>query len=204
MATNSYHHGDLKNALIHAGIEILAEEGVPGLSLRKVARQAGVSHAAPYAHFSDKRALIAAIATEGHNRINALIARIIATHEDDPLAQLVDTAFAYLQFGIDEPDLFQLTFAGIVEQEKDYPALVEMTGKNFEQIRQIVMRCQQADIFASGSDELLALNVWGSVHGLVSLLLQGQISSSILNRFTPRQLVLFTLDQITQVTIKIR
>ena len=65
MAKKQYHHGDLKNALIHAGIAILAKEGVGGLSLRKVAARAGVSHAAPYAHFADKQALIAAISTEG-------------------------------------------------------------------------------------------------------------------------------------------
>ena len=62
----SYHHGDLKNALIKAGADILSNEGVSALSLRKVARKAGVSHAAPYAHFTDKQALIAAISTEGY------------------------------------------------------------------------------------------------------------------------------------------
>jgi AcrR family transcriptional regulator len=61
MTETTYHHGDLKNALIQAGMEILAEEGLGSLSLRKVAKQAGVSHAAPYAHFNDKQALIAAI-----------------------------------------------------------------------------------------------------------------------------------------------
>ena len=57
----SYHHGDLKNALIKAGADILSKEGVSALSLRKVAHKAGVSHAAPYAHFADKQALIAAM-----------------------------------------------------------------------------------------------------------------------------------------------
>jgi len=68
MTKKTYHHGDLKNALIRAGIDILAREGVGGLSLRKVARNAGVSHTAPYAHFADKQALIAAISTNGHEK----------------------------------------------------------------------------------------------------------------------------------------
>src|SRR5262245_57255125 len=64
-ASKRYHHGDLRNALIQAGKTLLAEEGVAGLELRKVARAAGVSHAAPYRHFADKQALLAAIAEDG-------------------------------------------------------------------------------------------------------------------------------------------
>ena len=77
MSTKNYHHGDLKNALINAGVEILAGDGVGGLSLRKVAKQAGVSHAAPYAHFADKQALIAAISTEGYKKIYESMAAVM-------------------------------------------------------------------------------------------------------------------------------
>ena len=73
---NTYHHGDLKNALIQAGIEILSIEGVKGLSLRRVAKRAGVSHAAPYAHFKDKQALVAAISTEGYKKLFAQLTQI--------------------------------------------------------------------------------------------------------------------------------
>ena len=78
MPRKNYHHGDLKNALIKAGIEILSKEGVSGLSLRKAARQAGVSHAAPYAHFADKQTLIAAIASDGHSKINERLEAALA------------------------------------------------------------------------------------------------------------------------------
>jgi AcrR family transcriptional regulator len=201
MASNTYHHGDLKNALIEAGVEILASEGVRGLSLRKVAKKAGVSHSAPYAHFSDKQALIAAISTEGHIRIYETISKIVEQFPGDPLRQLVDTAWAYMQFGMDEPDLFRITFSGVVEQEQDYPALVEMTQKNFQVIRQMAARCQTAGILGPGASDLMALTVWGMVHGLISLLQQGQVSSNLLNHNTPRQLLLFALNQIAQVPI---
>ena len=69
MRRKTYHHGDLKNALIKAGVEILSQEGVEGLSLRKVAQRAGVSHNAPYSHFPDKQSLIAAISTEGFRQL---------------------------------------------------------------------------------------------------------------------------------------
>jgi len=199
--TNTYHHGNLKSALIKAGIEILASEGVRGLSLRKVAKQAGVSHSAPYAHFADKQALIAAISTEGHIQIYKKISTIVEQYPDDPLRQLVETACAYLDFGMDEPDLFRITFSGVVEQEQNYPALVEAAHKNFNMIRQIAMRCRIVEIFGSGPDALLAQSLWGAVHGLISLIQQGQVSSSVLSRYTPRELLLFTLDQMTPIPI---
>lgn len=201
MKTSSYHHGDLKNALIQAGVQVLASKGVNGLSLREVAKRAGVSHSAPYAHFADKQALIAAIATEGHTHIHDAITTIFEQYPDDPLQQLIETGCAYLRFGLDEPDLFKITFSGVVEQEHNHPDLVKITKENFFLIRQLVAHCQAAGIFAPGPQDLIAQNLWGSVYGLVTLLQQGQISSTVLNRYSPRQILLFTLDLMTQINI---
>ena len=203
MKNKTYHHGDLKNALIQAGVEILTSKGVNGLSLREVAKRAGVSHSAPYAHFSDKQSLIAAIATEGHLHIYNAITAIFAQFPGDPLQQLIETSCAYLRFGIDEPDLFKITFSGVVENEHDHPDLVEMTQKNFSLIRQLVSRCQTAGIFSPGPDDLIAQNLWGSVYGLVSLLQQGQVSSAVLDHYSPRQLLLFNLNLMTRTEMNV-
>ena len=127
---NSYHHGDLKNALIRAGIEILSKEGVQALSLRKVAKRAGVSHAAPYAHFADKQALIAAIAAEGYKKLYEKLSAAQDSQED-PLARLIAVARAYVQSALDEPDHFTITFSGVVEAEHDYPEYVEQSKRCF-------------------------------------------------------------------------
>lgn len=201
MKQKKYHHGNLKNTLIQVGIKILAEEGIGALSLRKVAKNAGVSHAAPYAHFKDKRALIAAMATEGHTRIYEKNSEIIEVFADMPLQQLVKTACAYLDFGMDNPDLFRITFSGVVERERDYPALVEITQKNFEILREIALRCQAEGIFDADDADLLAVSLWGTVHGLVSLILQGQISGEVLAHNSPRKLLLFSLNQMTRVEV---
>jgi AcrR family transcriptional regulator len=201
MPKKTYHHGDLKNALIEAGIDILAQEGVSGLSLRKVARKAGVSHAAPYAHFADKQALIAAISTGGHEKIHKRIVGIVEQYPDDPLRQLVETAWAYADFGFREPDHFRITFSGVVERERDYPALVEMAARNFGLVRALVMRCQAAGILHLGEPDLVAVGVWGLVHGFVSLVQQGQVSRSVLDRYSLREMLIFTLNQISRVEI---
>jgi AcrR family transcriptional regulator len=197
MPVKKYHHGDLKNALIQAGMEILSKEGIGGLSLRKVAQQAGVSHTAPYAHFADKQSLIAAISTEGYRRLYEQLGAIREKYKPDPRRQLVEAAWAYVRFAQTDPAHFRVTFSSAVEREKDYPALVEMAGKSFNQVVQIVAACQAAGVLRPGPGDALAISVWSIVHGFASLLIEGQISHTILERLTLRQMLIFTLNQVT-------
>jgi AcrR family transcriptional regulator len=195
MTSTPYHHGDLKNALVKAGVEILAKEGLGGLSLRKVARQAGVSHAAPYSHFADKQALIAAISTEGFKQLFNQIKAVIATYRDDPENLLIETAWTYLQFALNEPDRFKLMFSSVLEKEKDYPDFVEISQNNFRQLVEIVELCQQANILKEGESDLIALSIWGTVHGFISLLLEGQISHTVLEKGSLKEILIFILQR---------
>jgi AcrR family transcriptional regulator len=192
MTETTYHHGDLKNALIQAGVEILAEEGLGGLSLRKVAKQAGVSHAAPYAHFKDKQALIAAISTEGFKRLYLQIQNVLVQYADHPDLLLLETAWAYCQFALNETDSFKLMFSSVLEKEKDYPDFVEASKKSFSQLLEIVKTSQASGVLKQGSADLLAVGVWSAVHGFISLFLEGQVSSSLSEGRTVKEL----LDQI--------
>ncbi len=195
MADTPYHHGDLKNALIKAGVEILAEEGLGALSLRKVAKQAGVSHAAPYSHFADKQALIAAISTEGFKQLYVQIKSVLAAYKDDPENLLIETAWTYLQFALNEPDRFKLMFSSVLEKEKEYPDFVEISQKNFSQIVEIVEICQQAGVLKQGAPDLIALSLWGTVHGFTSLLLEGQISHTVLERTPLKEILIFIMQR---------
>lgn len=197
----SYHHGDLKNALIKAGIEILAQEGVGELSLRKVAQKAGVSHTAPYAHFTDKQALIAAISTEGFRLLHGQVAAATHMYADDPARQLMETAWTYVQFALHDPDQFKIMFSSVLEKEKEYPDFVAMSQSNFQQVVVVILACQQAGILRAGPPELMTVTVWGAVHGLIALLLEGQIPHAVLDQFSVREILLFTLNQLTLLMI---
>jgi AcrR family transcriptional regulator len=195
MSAKNYHHGDLKNALINAGVEILARDGVGGLSLRKVAKQAGVSHAAPYAHFADKQALIAAISTEGFKQLYSQIEAVKQTYQTSPETLLIEVAWAYVQFAQNEPDRFKLMFSTVLEKEKDYPDFVEISQKNFRQLVEIVEICQQAEVLKKDASDLLALSLWGTVHGFVSLLLEGQISHAVLEKASLKDILIFIVQR---------
>lgn len=179
MAETTYHHGDLKNALIQAGMQILAEEGLGSLSLRKVAKQAGVSHAAPYAHFKDKQALIAAISTEGFKQLYIQIKNVLETYADEPERLLMETAWAYFQYAMTETDCFKLMFSSTLEKEKDYPDFVALSKENFLQLVEIVKICQQGGVLREGASDLVAVSTWSTVHGFTSLYLEGQISRTV-------------------------
>lgn len=195
MPTKKYHHGDLKNALINAGVEILSKEGIGGLSLRKVAQRAGVSHNAPYSHFPDKQSLIAAISTEGFNRLYNELDAAISTHSKNPKRQLQEGARAYLQFALNNTDTFKIMFSGVLEKEKDYPAFVEISYKTFERVVDVVSACQKAGVLNSDSAEVMAVAIWGQIHGIVSLFLEGQISHTVLDKIQIRDIILFSLNQ---------
>ncbi len=194
MAKEQYHHGDLKNALIRSGTELLAEEGVTSLSLRQVAARAGVSHSAPYAHFADKQALIAAISTEGFRRLYDYMAEAAA--EPDPARALEKAAWAYVQFALDNRACFQLMFSGILE-DGQYPEFSAISHQSFRQIEELTRRCQAAGYLRPGPVDVAALSLWSQVHGFVCLYLEGQISHTILNRAPLRDLLRQTLRQIT-------
>jgi AcrR family transcriptional regulator len=192
----TYHHGDLKNALIKAGMEILAKDGVSGLSLRKVAGKAGVSHAAPYAHFADKQSLIAAISTEGFRQLYERVSVVADEYKTKPSTQLVEVAWAYVQFALDERDRFKVMFSDVLEKEKEYPEFVAESHRNFQLVKTVVEANQAAGVLRSGPPDLVALSAWSMIHGFIMLLLEGQISHTALEQKDLRGLVEFQLGQI--------
>jgi AcrR family transcriptional regulator len=191
----TYHHGDLKNALIQSGVKILAKEGVAGLSLRKVAKKAGVSHAAPYAHFHDKQALIAAISADGLRRLYEQMSLVVDAYPNKPAKQLTEGAKAYLHFAQEHPDQFRIMFSGVIESEKDHPDYVEMSIKSYQRVIRIVEACQAQGVLRSESAEALGVALWSVVHGLTMLLIEGQLSQSLTDQIRAEELLIAALNQ---------
>ena len=192
-AKTAYHHGDLRNALIKAGAEFLAEEGAKSLSLRKVAARAGVSHSAPYAHFADKETLVAAITTEGFQRLYDRLEATIAANQASPAELLVEVAYTYTRFAQELPAYYKLMFSGIMEHQQAFPDFVLVSKASFQLLVDLVTRCQAAGVLAEGLPELMAVSVWSLVHGFTSLLLEGQISHTVLERYPLKELVRRTM-----------
>jgi AcrR family transcriptional regulator len=199
MDEKKYHHGDLKNALIQAGVAVLARDGVNALSLREVARQAGVSHAAPYAHFTDKQALIAAIITEGYRLLYVQLESVVHTWQGDPHRQLVEMAWTYVQFAMQESDIFKIMFSGVLESEKNYPDFVTRSQGTFQLVVQVVQNCEQKGILKLLAPELMAVTVWGQVHGMISLIMMGQISHTVLEHYELRTILIIALNQLSLI-----
>ncbi len=198
MTKAAYHHGDLKNALIKAGAELLLEEGVGALSLRNVAARAGVSHSAPYAHFNDKRALIAAISIEGFEQLFQCLEAAANASLDDPRQMLVDVAYAYVMFAQQSPAYFKLMFSGVLENEPVVPDFVNVSRKNFQLLVSLVRRCQQAGVLPyAESEEILAVRLWSLVHGFTALLLEKQFSHTLLERYSLVNLLSRMLSPVT-------
>ena len=175
----TYHHGDLRAALVHAAMELLEESGETDLSLRAVARRAGVSPAAPYRHYPDREALVSAVAALGYRE---LAERLAAAHPSPSTPeQLANVAIAYVQFALERPALFRIMFGEPCDRDND--ERVAATAAVSAYVRSIAQRT-----FPQADAEALSTAIWALVHGLAFLYLDGKLdtptSSAVADRIT--------------------
>ena len=170
MEKQPYHHGDLRAALVQAGLRLLADRTVDALSLREVARTVGVSATAVYRHFPNKEALLGALARDGLERLAA--AQHIASDEAgggrDGFAA---TGLAYVRFALDNPALFHMIFAS------PPPAAEAEPAAESEAFAFLHANARGATPKDAGEREtaITAIRAWSLVHGLAMLMLDGQV-----------------------------
>jgi len=171
-APRAYHHGDLKAALVEAGVEILRGNGPEALTLREVARRAGVSQAAPYRHFKDRRELVAAVAERGFSHLGEAMHRAMASAGGRP--GLRNVAEAYVQFGLANPAEYRVMFGPEVAVTDDLPSLRETGRSVLGFVAEGLAGLQKAGLVGEGDPWLMAVAIWSTLHGLVMLTLDGQ------------------------------
>lgn len=165
---HGYHHGDLPRALVNAAIELIEEQGSEALTLRDLAHRVGVSHTAPYRHFADKKALLAATAEQG---FMDLAAAALAEFESEtsPSEGLINLGRAYVRFAAKRPILFRLMFDPSLDEAREtLPAVKEAA---FNVLLGAVAAAQQAGELRDGDTSELAITAWSMVHGLAHLVI---------------------------------
>lgn len=170
----TYHHGNLREALIQAGLRAVAEHGPEGFSLRAVASRAGVTAPAVYRHFKDKDELLAAIAAECADRLAATVLDAVARAEDDALARFRAVGIAYVQFAVAHPEHFRaMTVPGLFErvpeeQRRHHEAWHAAQRRDLE-------AGQRAGVIADMPIDEVLIASHALVHGLAHMIVEGQL-----------------------------
>jgi AcrR family transcriptional regulator len=176
----SYHHGDLKEALISAASELIAAHGQASFSLRKVAQQVGVSQTALYRHFANKEDLLAAVAEQGFLELSRLSQEAYDQY-DDVLVRNIEVGMAYLNFAADNPNTYRLMFDSSMADNKRHTALADARRQAFKCPRKNSIELQQLrepDIEKTEREkESTKIYSQAVIHGLASLMIEGLIHS---------------------------
>jgi AcrR family transcriptional regulator len=177
-STDTYHHGDLRRALIQAALELAAEKRDWNFSLREVARRAGVSHNAPYNHFLHKRDLLEAAANAGHDLLRSELTAAVAEIAD-PYTALSKMGSTYVGFGIRNPALYHLMFsAGPTFPDSRRREVLAAWVNSRAVLENILRRGARIGAFDSAfirkpELQIAALYIWAVIHGLTMLSIDG-------------------------------
>lgn len=182
-AARPYHHGDLRATLLRLAMEVLERDGVEGLTLRALAREAGISHAAPKHHFDDLAGLLSEVAAVGYGRLADALEQAAQSAQGDTRARMVALGRAYVAQAHDHPGMFRLMFRNAC-LDFSRPALREASTRS----RAVMLRALAARRLA-GTDatqpcgeaaaEVAFVAAWSLVHGFAVLLTDGRLEHAV-------------------------
>ena len=168
-----YHHGNLKEALLRAALELIAQKGPAGFTFAEAARWAGVSPAAPYRHFRDRDELLASIALRGFNLFEAALARVWDDGRPDVFVAFDRLGKAYLNFARTEPAYYSAMFEAAIPLATN-PELREAGDRAFAVLRAAAEKiCAQTPTRTKPPALMVALHIWAISHGIASLFGRG-------------------------------
>ena len=176
-AKKTYHHGDLRKKLLETALEIISEHGLEKISMRALGRRLGVSRTAPYRHFSDKSALLCAIAEQGYKRLTAAMNHPSQQLSDDPLTRLKNTGIAYVEFAVSNPVHYRIMFGNEILESKRTPELIKSAETTFNELLNVVKVCRNEGVVKPFDPYIVANTLWSMTHGISTLLIDGQIQA---------------------------
>jgi AcrR family transcriptional regulator len=186
--SRGYHHGNLKEALIRAALELIAAKGPSGFTFAEAARSAGVSPAAPYRHFRDRDDLLANVALRGFEQFAIVLERAWNEGRPDPLAALDRMGKAYLEFARSEPAYYSAMFESGIPADTT-PELRAAGDRAFAVLREAAEKvCAQMPPKDRPPALMLALHIWSLSHGIASLFGRGDAARRTLP-MTPEELL---------------
>ncbi len=168
----AYHHGDLKEALLKASLDLVSEKGPHGFTLAEVCRKAGVSVAAPYRHYRDREALLAAIAGTGFELQFEVMARTVDECEDKTFAALKALAASYVNFAIANPSKYRVMYGSDLSKTK-FPELYATARRAFDVVFCTVEKCLIACDKPTDNTYALSVSMWSHCHGIAMLCVDG-------------------------------
>lgn len=171
----SYHHGDLRRALIETALTMVREEGAWNFTLREVARRAGVSHAAPYNHFPEKAALLAEVGVLGFEALRREMEAGASALPHSAREALSGIGAAYIRFGVENPAHYRLMFGAELAERGRHPVLDEAADAAFAVLARALEQGQLAGEVRRDSVPEQALSAWSLVHGLTTLLIDRRL-----------------------------
>ena len=172
--TRSYHHGNLRAALLESAERTLRRRGAGELSLRELARDVGVSHAAPRRHFADKQALLDALAEAGFERLGRELDEAMAAAGDSLREQLGAFAQAYVRFATEHATLLELMFAGKHREQ----GLRDAADRAFAGALALFERAQAAGQVVPGDPQRVGIVALATLHGLAALANNGMLGDA--------------------------
>jgi AcrR family transcriptional regulator len=190
----AYHHGDLRAALLAEAAAMIAERGAGSVTMRALGRRLGVSRAAPYRHFADKNALLVEVAAAGFERLKGRLQTIDAGAPRSGAGRLLRMGEEYVRFALENPAHYRLMYGKEALTREDVPELREAANALFEQLVDVIQDDQRSGAIKRQDPRTQAYVAWSAVHGLASLVIEGQILATVDVDGLARQTTLTLLD----------
>ncbi len=178
----AYHHGNLRQVLIETGLKLIEEKGVQSLTLREIGDRIGVSRMAPYRHFADKAALVAAISLEGFSQFAEALESAKRRAKADFASRLTAMGVAYVRFATEHPAYFEVMFGPLADPSNAEPG-EGPGGRAFALLQETMREGQESGDVPGGDSRTFALVAWALVHGISALRMEDWRASGALTKF---------------------